>query len=45
VKDIFFILRYGELAAFRSWFVELDATEWDRQLGADSETGKLDRLA
>lgn len=35
----------GELAAFRSWFVEFDATEWDRQLEADSETSKLDRLA
>ena len=35
----------SELAAFRSWFVEFDATEWDRQLEADSETGKLDRLA
>ena len=35
----------SELAAFRSWFVEFDATEWDRQLEADSESGKLDRLA
>ena len=34
-----------ELTAFRSWFVELDAAEWDRQLEVDSETGKLDRLA
>ncbi len=35
----------SELAAFRSWFVEFDATAWDRQLEADSESGKLDRLA
>jgi hypothetical protein len=35
----------GELAAFRSWFVEFDAAEWDRQLEAVSESGKLDRLA
>ena len=35
----------GELAAFRSWFVEFDAAEWDRQIEADIETGKLDRLA
>ncbi|MHB9098342.1 MAG: hypothetical protein ACYC5X_11050 [Syntrophales bacterium] len=35
----------SELAAFRSWFVEFDAAEWDRQIEADSETGKLDRLA
>jgi len=35
----------SELAAFRSWFVEFDAAEWDRQIETDSETGKLDRLA
>jgi hypothetical protein len=34
----------GERAAFRSWFVEFDAAEWDRQIEMDSETGKLDRL-
>ena len=34
----------GERAAFRSWFIEFDATEWDRQIEMDSETGKLDRL-
>ena len=34
-----------ELAAFRSWFIEFDSTEWDRQIEMDSETGKLDRLA
>jgi hypothetical protein len=35
----------SELAAFRSWFVEFDAAEWDRQIEADSKTGTLDRLA
>jgi hypothetical protein len=35
----------GEMAAFRSWFIEFDAAEWDRQIETDSETGKLDRLA
>ena len=35
----------SELAAFRSWFVEFYAAEWDRQIEADIETGKLDRLA
>jgi hypothetical protein len=35
----------GERAAFRSWFFEFDAAEWDRQIETDSETGKLDRLA
>jgi hypothetical protein len=31
----------GERAAFRSWFIEFDAAEWDRQIEMDSETGKL----
>jgi hypothetical protein len=35
----------GERAAFRSWFIEFDAAEWDRQIEMDSESGKLDRLA
>ena len=34
-----------ELATFRSWFIEFDAAEWDRQIEIDSEAGKLDRLA
>ena len=34
-----------ELATFRSWFIEFDAAEWDRQIENDSEAGKLDRLA
>ena len=34
----------GELAAFRSWFIEFDAAEWDHQIEMDSKTGKLDRL-
>lgn len=34
----------GELAAFRSWFIEFDAAEWDRQIEMDSKAGKLDRL-
>ncbi|MBI5593973.1 MAG: hypothetical protein HY881_26285 [Deltaproteobacteria bacterium] len=34
----------SERAAFRSWFIEFDATEWDRQIEMDSDTGKLDRL-
>lgn len=35
----------GERAAFRSWFIEFDASDWDDQIEVDSETGKLDRLA
>jgi len=38
-------LSLGELAAFRAWFIEFDAAEWDRQIEMDSGTGKLDRLA
>ena len=38
-------LSSGELAAFRSWFIEFDAAEWDHQIEMDSDTGKLDRLA
>jgi hypothetical protein len=38
-------LNSRELAAFRSWFLEFDAAEWDRQIEQDSESGKLDRLA
>lgn len=34
-----------ELATFRSWFSEFDAEAWDRQLGADAASGKLDALA
>jgi hypothetical protein len=37
-------LSSGERAAFRSWFIEFDAAEWDHQIEMDSETGKLDRL-
>ena len=34
-----------ELTAFRTWFLEFDAAEWDRQIEMDSKSGKLDRLA
>lgn len=33
-----------ELSKLRTWFAEFDAQTWDRQLEADSGTGKLDRL-
>jgi hypothetical protein len=32
-------------AAFRAWFAEFDAAEWDRQLEADVAAGRLDWLA
>jgi hypothetical protein len=32
-----------ELAAFRQWFEEFLADEWDRQIEADILAGKLDK--
>ncbi len=32
-------------AAFRAWFAEFDANEWDKQLEADVAAGRLDWLA
>jgi hypothetical protein len=37
-------LSADELAAFRRWFAEFDADAWDRQIEADLNAGKLDRL-
>jgi hypothetical protein len=34
-----------ERAAFRSWFAEFDAEEWDRQIEADVAAGRLNWLA
>ena len=34
-----------ELVQLRAWFLEFDWAAWDRQLAADVEAGKLDRLA
>ena len=34
-----------ELARFRDWFEEFQATQWDRRIEADAKAGKLDRLA
>jgi hypothetical protein len=33
-----------ERVAFRAWFAEFDAEEWDRQLDADVAAGRLDWL-
>ncbi|MEW6238472.1 MAG: hypothetical protein AB1656_24060 [Candidatus Omnitrophota bacterium] len=38
-------LSSAELAAFRSWFYEFDADEWDREIEQDIKAGKLDALA
>jgi len=34
-----------ELAAFRRWFHEFDADEWDRQIERDVREGRLDEIA
>ena len=39
------VLSRSELSALREWFREYDAEEWDRQLEADADSGKLDQLA
>ena len=33
------------LAAFRAWFEQYDAEEWDREFVADVAAGRLDALA
>lgn len=38
-------LTASELAAFRSWFEEYDAAQWDKQIKEDAITGRLDSLA
>jgi hypothetical protein len=35
----------AELAKFREWFAQFDATRWDRQFEADVAAGRLDALA
>lgn len=31
-----------ELASFRAWFSEFDASSWDREFESDAATGRLD---
>ena len=38
-------LSMSDLAAFRRWFAEFDATVWNQQFAADATAGKLDALA
>jgi hypothetical protein len=33
-----------EYRQFREWFLERDWAQWDKQIEADSESGKLDFL-
>ncbi len=34
-----------DLAEFRDWFLDYEAKQWDKQIEADSKSGKLDSLA
>ena len=34
-------LKADDLAAFRTWFAEFDADQWDRQFEADVKKGSL----
>lgn len=34
-----------ELARFRKWFAEYDATQWDREFEADVAEGRLDAIS
>lgn len=34
-----------DLRAFRAWFLEFDASEWDRQIERDVAEGRLDAFA
>ena len=36
------LLTEEEYREFRHWFLERDWEQWDRQMEADSRTGKLD---
>jgi len=35
----------AELAEFRTWFLDFDWAEWDREIERDAHTGKLDAWA
>jgi len=35
----------SELSEFRRWYLEFDASEWDRQFEADAKSGALDVFA
>ena len=44
IEDAVRQLSADERAAFRAWFAEFDAQEWDRQIESDLAAGKLDWL-
>ena len=44
IKNAVVSLPGDEYRQFRDWFLERDWTKWDKQIQADSESGKLDFL-
>jgi hypothetical protein len=44
IEDAIRQLSLEELAAFRAWFAEFDAEEWDRQFESDVAAGRLNWL-
>ena len=44
IKAAIEVLPEGEYGQLRQWFSERDWQKWDRQIEADSESGKLDFL-
>jgi hypothetical protein len=45
IEDAVRQLPHTDLAAFRAWFAEFDAENWDRQMEEDAAAGRLDALA
>jgi len=45
IEDAVRRLSPEDLAAFREWFIQLDAEAWDRQFEEDVAAGRLDSLA
>jgi hypothetical protein len=44
IEDAVRQLSADDRAAFRAWFAEFDANEWDRQFETDVAAGKLNWL-
>jgi hypothetical protein len=44
IKSAVVSLPVDEYRQFRDWFLERDWAQWDKQIQADSESGKLDFL-
>jgi len=44
IKNVIISLPTDEYRQFRDWFLERDWEQWDKQIQADSESGKLNFL-